>query len=117
MKKIIFLLSFFVFFSCKTNNNQNIENLMTEDEMVNFLLDVNIINSSRAFRNISKVNYYNINDSLLFKKHKIDSLIFSQSNFYYSSKPKLYLNIYSKLEKKLKKIKDSISAASDVKIE
>lgn len=116
MKKIIFLVSFFIIVSCKTNNNHQFENLMTEDEMVNFLLDVNIINSSRAFRNISKVNYYNIKDSLLFKKHKIDSIIFSQSNSYYSSNPKLYINIYSKLEKKLKKIKDSISSSSDVKI-
>ena len=116
MKKIIFFVSFFIFVSCKTNNNHQLENLMTEDEMVNFLLDVNIINSSRAFRNISEVNYYNIKDSLLFKKHKIDSIIFSQSNFYYSSNPKLYINIYSKLEKKLKKIKDSISISSDVKI-
>lgn len=116
MKNIIFFVSFFIFVSCKTNNNHQLENLMTEDEMVNFLLDVNIINSSRAFRNISEVNYYNIKDSLLFKKHKIDSIIFSQSNSYYSSNPKLYINIYSKLEKKLKKIKDSISISSDVKI-
>ena len=116
MKKYFFILILFCF-SCNESKSDIPKNLMSEEQMVEFLFDVNLINSSRAFRNISKVNYYNINDSLLFKKHKIDSLIFSQSNFYYSSNPKLYLNIYSKLEKKLKKIKDSISAASDVKIE
>ena len=82
---------------------------MSEEEMVNFLFDINIINSSRAFRNKSELNYYNIKDSLLFKKHKIDSIKFYNSNFYYASNPKIYLKIYSKLEKKLNKLKDSLS--------
>tara|TARA_B100001250_G_scaffold162436_1_gene139617 strand:- start:214 stop:597 length:384 start_codon:yes stop_codon:yes gene_type:complete len=114
MKKIIILLFLTIFFSC-TNKEKNIpENLMSEDQMVNFLFDINIINSSRAFRNRSELNYYNIKDSLLFKKHKIDSIIFSKSNFYYASNPKLYLKIYSKLETKLKLLKDSLSKDLEV---
>ena len=109
MKKIIFILSLMIFCSCSNNEKNNPENLMTEDQMVNFLFDINIINSSRAFRNRSELNYYNIKDSLLFKKHKIDSLKFSNSNFYYASNPKIYLKIYSKLEVKLNTLKDSLS--------
>ena len=109
MKKTIVVLVLVMLFSCINNEKNTPKNLMTEDQMVNFLLDINIINSSRAFRNKSELNYYNIKDSLLFKKHKIDSTIFSESNFYYASNPKLYLNIYSKLETKLKTLKDSLS--------
>ena len=109
MKKIIFILSLMIFYSCSNNEKNKPENLMTEDQMVNFLFDINIINSSRAFRNRSELNYYNIKDSLLFKKHKIDSLKFSNSNFYYASNPKIYLKIYSKLEVKLNTLKDSLS--------
>ena len=109
MKKTIVVLVLVMLFSCINNEKNTPNNLMTEDQMVNFLLDINIINSSRAFRNKSELNYYNIKDSLLFKKHKIDSTIFSESNFYYASNPKLYLNIYSKLETKLKTLKDSLS--------
>ena len=109
MKKIIFILSLMIFCSCSNNEKNKPENLMTEDQMVNFLFDINIINSSRAFRNRSELNYYNIKDSLLFKKHKIDSLKFSNSNFYYASNPKIYLKIYSKLEVKLNTLKDSLS--------
>jgi len=109
MKKTIVVLVLVMLFSCINNEKNTPNNLMTEDQMVNFLLDINIINSSRAFRNKSELNYYNIKDSLLFKKHKIDSTIFSESNFYYASNPKLYLNIYSKLETKLKSLKDSLS--------
>lgn len=114
MKKIIILLFLTIFFSC-INKEKNVpQNLMSEDQMVNFLFDINIINSSRAFRNRSELNYYNIKDSLLFKKHKIDSIIFSESNFYYASNPKLYLKIYSKLETKLNILKDSLSKELEV---
>jgi hypothetical protein len=98
-----------MFLSCSSNESNQPKNIMSEDEMVNFLFDINIINSSRAFRNKSELNYYNIKDSLLFKKHKIDSLKFSNSNFYYASNPKIYLKIYTKLEEKLGQIKDSLN--------
>ncbi len=114
MKKIIILLILTMLFSCINKEKKVPQNLMSEDQMVNFLFDINIINSSRAFRNRSELNYYNIKDSLLFKKHKIDSVIFSESNFYYASNPKLYLRIYSKLETKLKLLKDSLSKDLEV---
>ncbi len=114
MKKIIILLILTMLFSCINKEKKIPQNLMSEDQMVNFLFDINIINSSRAFRNRSELNYYNIKDSLLFKKHKIDSIIFSESNFYYASNPKLYLRIYSKLETKLKLLKDSLSIDLEV---
>ena len=62
MKKVIIISLLVISFSCKTNMSNPPNNIMSEDEMVNFLLDVNIINSSRAFRNISEINYYNIKD-------------------------------------------------------
>jgi len=114
MKNTIILLVLTILFSCIGKEKNVPQNLMTEDQMVNFLFDINIINSSRAFRNRSELNYYNIKDSLLFKKHKIDSVIFSESNFYYASNPKLYLRIYSKLETKLKLLKDSLSKDLEV---
>jgi|TARA_B100001094_G_scaffold93172_1_gene89046 hypothetical protein len=103
-----------MFLSCSSNGRNQPKNIMSEDEMVNFLFDINVINSSRAFRNKSELNYYNIKDSLLFKKHKIDSLKFSNSNFYYASNPKIYLKIFSKLEAKLSHIKDSLNNELEV---
>ena len=72
MKKIIFILSFMIFYSCSNNEKNKPDDLMTEDQMTNLLLDINIINSSRAFRNKSKLNYYNIKDSLLFTFRILD---------------------------------------------
>ena len=104
MRKLFILL--ILIMSC--SNQDGPSNLMSEQQMVDFLLDINIINSSRAYRNNSDLNYYNIKDTFLYKKHNIDSLQFVNSNSYYSSKPKQYLRIYFELQKKMKFIKDSI---------
>ncbi len=104
MKKIFILLILII--SCSDQNSPT--DLMSEEQMVDFLLDINIINSSRAYRNNSDLNYYNIKDTFLYKKHNIDSIQFVNSNSYYSSKPKKYLRIYSQLQKKMRSIKDSI---------
>ena len=104
MRKLFILL--ILIMSC--SNQDSPSNLMSEQQMVDFLLDINIINSSRAYRNNSDLNYYNIKDTFLYKKHNIDSLQFVNSNKYYSSNPKQYLRIYSNLQKKMRFIKDSI---------
>jgi hypothetical protein len=104
MKKGFILIMLII--SCSDQSSPT--DLMSEQQMVDFLLDINIINSSRAYRNNSDLNYYNIKDTFLYKKHNIDSMQFVKSNSYYSSKPKQYLRIYSELQKKMKFIKDSI---------
>ena len=104
MRKLFILL--ILIMSC--SNQDGPSNFMSEQQMVDFLLDINIINSSRAYRNNSDLNYYNIKDTFLYKKHNIDSLQFVNSNKYYSSNPKQYLRIYSNLQKKMRFIKDSI---------
>ena len=84
---------------------------MTENQMIEFLFDVNLINSSRGFTNKSHYNYFAIRDTVLFKKHKIDCLTFVRSNNFYTKNPKLYLKIYSGIGEKLKKLKDSLNNA------
>ena len=100
-----FFLIFLMFFSCSENKP---DNLMSEKQMVDFLFDINIINSSRSYRNNSDLNYYNIKDTFLYRIHDIDSMQFVKSNDYYSKNPKQYLKIYNELQKKLIKIRDSI---------
>ena len=47
MKKIFILLILTI--SCSDQNSPT--DLMSEEQMVDFLLDINIINSSRSYRN------------------------------------------------------------------
>ena len=116
MNKIIYLLILGLFIACSSNENSKPIDLMTENQMINFLFDINIINSSRAYNNRSDLNYYNINDSLLFNKHEIDCLRFTNSNLYYASNTKQYLKIYTRLEHRLKQLKDSLKNELDVLI-
>ena len=105
------MITSLIFFSC--NDKVVEENIMTEDQMIEFLFDVNLINSSRGFTNKSNYNYFAIRDTVLFKKHKIDCLTFVRSNNFYTKNPKLYLKIYSGIGEKLKKLKDSLNNATN----
>ena len=111
MKIKILIITLLIFFSC--NDKAAEENIMTENQMIEFLFDVNLINSSRGFTNKSNYNYFAIRDTVLFKKHKIDCLTFVRSNNFYTKNPKLYLKIYSGIGEKLKKLKDSLNNATN----
>ena len=111
MKIKLLIITSLIFFSC--NDKVVEENIMTENQMIEFLFDVNLINSSRGFTNKSNYNYFAIRDTVLFKKHKIDCLTFVRSNNFYTKNPKLYLKIYSGIGEKLKKLKDSLNNATN----
>ena len=111
MKIKILIITSLIFFIC--NDKATEENIMTENQMIEFLFDVNLINSSRGFTNKSNYNYFAIRDTVLFKKHKIDCLTFVRSNNFYTKNPKLYLKIYSGIGEKLKKLKDSLNNATN----
>ena len=82
---------------------------MSKDEMIEFLFDVNLINSSRGFISKSNNNYFMVRDTMLFRKHSIDCLTFVRSNSFYTKNPKLYMDIYDRINKKIKIIKDSLN--------
>ena len=95
MKKIFFLL---IFLLPGCNFNQK---------------DVNLINSSRGFISKSNNNYFMVRDTMLFRKHSIDCLTFVRSNSFYTKNPKLYMDIYDGINKKIKIIKDSLNSVKN----
>ena len=103
-----FYIIIFIFLSCESNE-QRPENIMSKDQMIEFLFDVNLINSSRGFISKSENNYFMVRDTMLFRKHEIDCLKFVRSNNYYTKNPKLYMEIYDGIDKKIKFIKDSLN--------
>ncbi len=50
-----------------------------------------------------------VRDTMLFRKHAIDCLKFVRSNNFYTKNPKLYMEIYEGIDKKIKFIKDSLN--------
>ena len=106
--KCCYLLLVAIFVSCDIKTDVP-KDIMSKEEMINFLFDINIINSSRGFKNDLGYNYFSINDSMLYSKYKIDSLKFYKSNKYYTKNPNMYIEIYNGVDKKIKMIRDSLN--------
>lgn len=93
-------------FSC-----QNVEkvkkpdNLIPEDKMVDILTDLSLLHSARNYNKRTFERTGIDPDSFIYKKYKIDSIQFEQSNDYYSDNYVQYEDIYSKVKDKLQAMK------------
>lgn len=88
------------------------ENLLSKEKMVQMLADAYIGNSSRSksYNNrILRTNGVHL-DSILYKKHQVDSLTFVKSNAYYASNLVIYTEIMTEVEKLLLTKKVSIDS-------
>jgi len=88
------------------------ENLLSKEKMVQMLADAYIGNSSRSksYNNrILRTNGVHL-DSILYKKHQVDSLTFVKSNAYYASNLVIYTEIMTEVEKLLLTKKVSVDS-------
>jgi len=103
MKKFIALICFvFLVISCKDTSVAKPNNLIDKDKMIDILLDVSLLEAIKS-QNIdggisSKEGYY-----FIYKKYKIDSIQFVNSNKYYASDIEEYKKIIDKVKERLTK--------------
>ena len=129
IKHLSFLILLLLLSSCyKVKKPNKPENLISEDNMVNILVDMAIMSSAKGVNksNIEKNGI--IPDEYIYKKNNIDSTTFAESNAYYAFDIKKYDAIYLRVkdsltilrekykaideeEKKIKEKKDSINRA------
>jgi len=129
IKHLSFLILSLLLSSCyKVKKPNKPENLISEDNMVNILVDMAIMSSAKGVNksNIEKNGI--IPDEYIYKKNNIDSTTFAESNAYYAFDIKKYDAIYLRVkdsltilrekykaideeEKKIKEKKDSINRA------
>ncbi len=85
MKKIFLVLVLLMSFACVKKEKQP-ENLMTKQEMINFLIDLHIIearlNMSRIPDDTVKLFFNQVEDSL-FRKHQVTDSMYYKSYQYY----------------------------------
>lgn len=113
MKNIIYLFFGIIIISSCTSNTiyEKPENLLSKKEMVNILTDMYIAEGARSVYNKNSermVNYM----PLVYEKYKIDSLRFSESNFYYTTKIDDYEEILKSVDDRLKEMKNKYEAIS-----
>lgn len=106
MRKIFFLITFIILFSCGEEVIDMPVNLISKEKMIDILYDMAIINAAKTNapqvmedRNFVPMQY-------IYNKYEIDSIQFVSSDLYYASKPLEYEDIYEKLEERIKKEKE-----------
>ena len=107
MNKFYFyiLLVLIFFTSCQNKNDIDI---ITQDKMVNMLIDLSIIKS------INNLNYernqliISPEDFYILQKYDVDSLKWELNKNYYSERPKILALIYERVQDSIEKKIDSL---------
>lgn len=106
MRKYIYFLLVVFLASCTSNTiYKEPKNLIPKDTMVNLLVDMYIASSARSYKSKSLKKDENYT-YLVYKKYKIDSLRFQESNIYYTSKVESYDLLLKKVKDRLDQLKE-----------
>jgi hypothetical protein len=102
MKKTLLLLTVLVgFISCKEEAVNKPDNLIARDKMIDVMYDLSILDAVK-YQNPASVDTFKINPSqYIYKKYKIDSVQFAQSNIYYASTYIDYKEMYDEIIKRI----------------
>ena len=111
MKKALSLLGLaLLLMNCKTNAVEKPDDLLTENQMVDILYDLNVVNA------MNSTNHQYLSDrgitasSYVYAKYKIDSLQFVNSDHYYASDLEEYEKIYQQVSERLQQNKAEIDS-------
>ena len=99
MRQVFLMFILLILAGCAQDRIAKPEVLMTSEQMIDFHVDLALISASSSY---AKDNF--VSTDSLFSFHKIDSTIFSQSNVYYASKPKLYTKIFESVKAQLEQL-------------
>jgi transcriptional regulator with PAS, ATPase and Fis domain len=112
MKKgVLFFILISLIFSCKEEVVKKPENLIEKDIMADVMYDLALLEAIK-YQSPNALQAHKINpDEYIYKKYKIDSAQFVQSNMYYASDYKEYKKMYDQINSRLKENKSLTEAA------
>jgi hypothetical protein len=118
MKKIgAFFLLFAILISCQKPAVPKPDNLIDEDVMVDIMFDISILEAMKSQKgDVLEANAINPN-TYIFKKYKIDSLQFANSDKFYASEIKKYKEIFDKVNKRMEEKIERSKKANTSKLE
>ena len=118
---VFFVIALIVLNSCQeVKMPERPENLISEDKIVKIYTDAYINNAAKNVNNKLLIESGVKLDSILYKKHKIDSLQFAMSNAYYSSDLSKYAKLFERVELRLKVFQtraDSLTLVFEIEAE
>lgn len=111
MKKILpFLIVLAIFTSCKKELAKKPDRLIEKDKMVDIIYDLTLLGAMRNQNAVLLDSFKNNSNQYIYKKHKIDSIQFVQSNIYYAADFKEYKKMYDQVKLRLDKDKSLAEA-------
>ena len=106
--------------SCKEEVIQKPDQLVDKDVMVNVMVDLSILEAIK-YQNPASLDTFKINPrDFFYKKYKIDSVQFAESNIYYASRYNEYKDMYDGVIKRIeekKTVLDSLVKKEENKLE
>ena len=112
MKKgVLFFILISLILSCKEEVIKKPENLIEKEIMVDVMYDLALLEAIK-YQSPNALETHKINpDEYIYKKYKIDSAQFAQSNIYYASDYKEYKKMYDQINSRLVKNKSLLEEA------
>lgn len=115
MKLTIYI--FFIFFTLASCTSRTIykkpENLISKDKMINIWTDLYISMGAKSIKTkkLEKDKNY---IPLVLEKYKIDSIQFSKSNIYYTSRIEEYEEMFEEVQKRLNDLKNIYDPETEI---
>ncbi len=109
MKKLIYFIAFILLASCKNELVKKPVKLIDRETMVGIIYDISILDAMKENNPVYIDSFKNNTNNYIFKKHKVDSLSFSQSNAYYAADYNEYEKMYNDVKSRLEKEKAEVS--------
>jgi hypothetical protein len=104
MRSFFIIAALLLFAACAQDRIAKPEPLMSEEQLIDFHIDLALINAA----NQHAQSHYVLLDSI-YKFHGIDSLTFVKNNIYFASKTKQYTRIFEVVESRLKAMEEQDS--------
>ncbi|MGB5459162.1 MAG: DUF4296 domain-containing protein [Eudoraea sp.] len=115
MRKIFFLITFIILFSCGEEVIDKPVNLISKEKMIDILYDLAIIDAAKSTGPHAMENKNFVPMEFIYNKYEIDSMQFVSSDLYYASKPLEYEDIYEKLEDRIIRERERFQKLADKK--
>ena len=111
MKKIMpFIIVLFVLAGCKKELVKEPKRLIERDKMVNIMYDLSLLEAMKIENPTLMDSIKYTSNQYIYKKYKIDSVQFAQSNIYYAADYKEYEKMYNQIKARLDNEKNKVNS-------
>lgn len=111
MKKIIpFIIVLIVLAGCKKELVKEPKRLIEKEKMVNIMYDLSLLEAMKVENPDLMDSIKYTSNQYIYKKYKIDSVQFAQSNIYYAADYKEYEKMYNQIKTRLDKEKTQVNS-------